>query len=245
MQTASINPKKALKQWENLVQVYKDLGITVEIINQVKGLPDMVFSTDQSLIFGNNVLLSRFRYKERQGETPFYAEWYKNHGFEIVQLPQELYFEGNGTMHFWNDKLFVAIGYRTDVPVCRYLQKLFPDIEVVQLHTRAPAFYHFDIGFFPLDDQTIFFSPDAYIPESQKLLKNIVPNFIPLTRKETEGFSANSIVTGKTVVRQKGNPTFGNKLAALGYESIEVDLSEFKKSGGGINCLTNILEMRE
>lgn len=49
-------------------------------------------------------------------------------------------------------------------------------------------------------------------------------------------------MTDTYVIHQKGNPTFKKKLDDLEYMSIEVNAGEFMKSGGGIHCLTNILE---
>lgn len=242
MQTGKLDQQKALKQWETLVAVYKKLGITVSVIDQVTGQPDMVFTTDEGFVFADKkVLLSRFRYQERQGETPHYKQWFQHHGYQIHELPDELYIEGNGTMTFWNDKIFVCVGYRTDTNTCRYLQKRFPNKEVIELHAESPNFYHLDIGFLPIDHETIFYYPRAYSQKNREQLKKIVPNLISFSKKEMEGFCANSIVTGNTVIHQTGNPTFTKKLKKIDYNSIEVDLSEFKKSGGGIHCLTNIL----
>lgn len=242
MQPGLIDQKKTMEQWENLVKIYKDLTITVEVIDQVKGQPDMVFATDAGFVIDEKkVLLSRFRYKERQGETPHYKEWFEENGYEILELPDHLYFEGNGTLYFWNDKIFVGVGYRTDKPMCQYLQKLFPDKEVIELDAAAPAFYHLDIGFLPLDKETVFYYPEAYTQENRERLRKLIPNLVTLSEKEMEGFCANSVVTGKHVIHQKDNPTFKKKIESLGYKSIEVDLSEFKKSGGGAHCLTNIL----
>lgn len=242
MKPGTIDQSLAMKQWENLVSEYKKLKINVEIIDQQEGWPDMVFATDEALVIDNKVLLSRFRYKERQGETPYYKQWFNDHKYDITTLPEHLYFEGNGTMYFWNDKLFVGVGYRIDRPMCKYLQKLFPDHEVVEIQVASPSFYHLDMGFFPLDDETIFFYPEAYTAETRNKLRKMVPNLITLSDHEMKGFCANSVVSGKHVVHQADNPTFKKKLQNLGYKSIEVDVSEFKKSGGGIHCLTNILE---
>ena len=73
----------------------------------------------------------------------------------------------------------------------------------------------------------------------------MVPNLLEFSKDEAYGFCANSIVTGHHVIQQKGNPTFIEKLKQLGYASIEVETGEFMKSGGGIHCLTNILETKD
>ncbi len=241
MKPGSADTKKALVQWDNLVKTYIDLGIKVEIIDQQKGWPDMLYATDQAIVQGRNVLMSRFRHKERRGESQFYEQWFFEHAYTISHLPENHYFEGNGESYFWNQYLFIGTGYRSDKQTASYLQTLFHHT-IVPLHIVDPAFYHLDVGFFPLNNETAFYFPDAYTPNSQKLLKSIVPNLIPFTLHEAHGFSANSIVHGKTVLVQKGNPTFLSTLHSLGYETREIDVSEIMKGGGGIHCLTNILE---
>jgi N-dimethylarginine dimethylaminohydrolase len=243
MQPSLINQSKAMQQWNALVETCEKLGMKVEIIDQIKGLPDMVFTTNEGIVYEKNkVLLSKFRYKERQGETPYFEQWFKDHNFEITYLPKELYLEGNGSVFFWNDKLFVGVGYRTDKQACQYLQKLFPSYEVVELYATAPAFYHLNISFFPLDKQTIFYYPEAFKPEGREALKKMVPNLIPLNERQMKNFCANSVVSGNTVIHQIESPLFSKQLKELGYKSVEVDLSEFKKSGGGTQCLINILD---
>jgi len=56
--------------------------------------------------------------------------------------------------------------------------KTFPEYEVVELDAAAPAFYHLDIGFFPLNNETIFYYPEAYTrEESKKTKKNSTQSY--------------------------------------------------------------------
>ena len=243
MQPGTIDNDKAMKQWQSLVDVYKSLNITVQIIDQERGVPDMVFATDQAISVGDKTLISRFWKKERREETKHYVKWFRNNKYQLIYLPDNVYFEGNGNAYRWNDILFIGIGYRANKKTCEALNKIFA-CKVIPLETIDPLFYHLDVGFFPLNDDTAFFYPKAFSAKSIKILKEKIPNLIPLSKKEAFGFCANSIVTGNNVIHQKGNPTFAKKLNDLGYKTIEVDLSEFKKSGGGAHCLTNILEYK-
>src|SRR5258708_2716345 len=68
MTPGTINEEKAMLQWQKLVDTYKNLDITVEIIDQERGNPDMVFATDQGIVQGKKVLLSRFWCDERKQE---------------------------------------------------------------------------------------------------------------------------------------------------------------------------------
>ena len=241
MKPGTVDTKKALEQWTGLKKSYENLGISVKVIDQVKGLHDMVFATDQGIVKGREVLLSNFRPKQRQGERLQYKKWFHKNGYKIYSLPSHHYLEGNGETYFWNDIIFVGTGYRSDPEIPRVLEKMYHR-KVVYLKIMDPAFYHLDVGFFPLNNSTIFYYPPAYSPGTLKELKQRVPNLIPFSKKEAFGFSANSVVTDHHVIVQKGNPTFVNKLHNLGYKTNEVDLSEFMKSGGGAHCLTNVLE---
>ncbi len=240
MKPGTIDKAKAMDEWTQLVDAYKSLGITVETINQKKGSPDMVFATDQGIVQGKKVLLSRFWCDERKDESTYYQSWFEENGYKINYLPTDIYFEGNGDSYFWGDKLLIGVGFRADKKTCDAISKIL-DVEVVPLEIIDPKFYHLDVGFFPLNNETAFYYPPAFSQKSRGVLKKLVPNLIELSTDEANGFCANSVVTDHHVVHQKGNPTFQTKLKELGYTSVPVASDEFMKSGGGIHCLTNIL----
>lgn len=242
MQPGTIDKAQTINQWNNLVTLYKSLGIDVVVIEQQADVPDMVFATDQGIVYGKDVLISRFWHKERQGESKYYEQWFRDHGYYVHHLPDDVYFEGNGNSYFWNDFIFLGLGYRADNKTSKAIQHIF-NREVISLQIIDPAFYHLDMAFLPLNNETIFYYPEAFSEKSREVLKKKTPNLIALTKDETNGFAANSVITDHHVVHQRGNPTFVDKLNTLGYTSVEVDLSEFKKSGGGAHCLTNILEI--
>lgn len=241
MKPGTVNTKKAKSQWNHLKKIYEDMGIEVAVIPQKIDLHDMVFATDQGIVKGREVLLSNFRVPQRQGERQQYKEWFEEHDYTIVELPPHHYLEGNGETYFWNDLIFVGTGYRSDPEIPKFLTKQY-NREVVYLKIMDPAFYHLDVGFFPLNNETVFYYPSAYSPGTITELKKRIPNLIEFTKEEALGFSSNSVVTDHHVIVQKGNPTFCAKLNQLGYTTVEIDLGEFMKSGGGAHCLTNILE---
>lgn len=241
MKPGSVDTNKAMNDWQKIVDAYKSQDVTVEVIKQKPGVPDMVFATDQGIVRDDTVLLSRFWCDERKPETQHYRQWFEEKGYTIRELPKDVYFEGNGDSYFWHDKLLIGVGYRADEKTCKAASKLL-DIEVVPLQIIDPAFYHLDVAFLPLNAQTAFYYPPAFSQESREVLKKLVPNLIEFTREEAYGFCANSVVTDHHVVHQTNNPTFKQKLSDLGYTSVEVETGEFLKSGGGIHCLTNILE---
>jgi N-dimethylarginine dimethylaminohydrolase len=241
MQPFAVNAARAKQEWAELVSVLGSLDITVDIIEQEPDVPDMVFATDQGIVHDNTVLLANFRYSERKKERIYYRKWFRDHGFRLRALTNIFPFEGGDSLFFGN-MLFVGIGFRASVASCEELAEKL-SIDVMPLRLVDPYFYHLDMAFLPIDATTAFYYPGAFSPNSQNLLKRLVPNLYELSKSEADAYAANSLVSGSDIVIAAGTPApFRTTLKKLGLTIHEVDISEFKKAGGGVHCLINVLE---
>lgn len=240
MDKTTVNLSRAQKEWLQLIRIYQGLGIKVETIQPIRGLPDMVFSADHALVLDSQAMLSNLRFPERQQESKYYVEWFKKQRLDLNFLPQNSFFEGSGEAIVWRGILFIGTGFRTSLDAANQIaQKI--DLKVVTLKLVNPYFFHLDLCLFPLNEEVVFYYPQAFDQESITKLKRLVPKLIQFTDKEAYGFSGNSLVTDHHVVLQKDNPTFSKKVTSLGYKTLEIDLSEFKKAGGGVHCLTQVI----
>lgn len=240
MKVGSVDKFRASLQWERLVKVYKNLGIEVLVIEQKKGLPDMVFSVDQNLLHKNTVILSNFRFAQRQGETPLYANWFEKNRYDVKSLTKTNFFEGGDCLS-WKNVLYVGNGFRTTKKTIKEIASLF-SFTLIPLTLVLPEFYHLDTCLFLLNETTAFYYPRAFDLISRRMLKKCIPNLIPLVKKEAYNFAANSVATDHHVVLQEGNFRFKSQIEQLGYKTVLVDVSEFMKAGGGIRCLTNVIK---
>lgn len=240
MKPGSVNTENALKQWDKLVETYKKLGANVNILDQEKSLPDMVFSADQGIKVGDKILVSNFRYKERRGERAFYKQWYKKNNNNIIELPKDIYFEGEGVAVKFKNNLFIGTGFRTSSKCVNYLKTILKE-NVIELKLVDERFYHLDICLFVLDNKYVFYYPPAFSQESVKVIKSEVKNLIELDEEDLLSFAANSVSVGKHVIIQSGNKHFADIISKLGYTPIMLNVSEFIKAGGGIHCLTQTL----
>ena len=241
MQPGTVDKNQAMQQWKALVNTLTTLKISVKLIDQVAGLPDMVFSTDQAITVGNKVLLSNFRYPERRSESKFYKKWFEENDYSVNTLPNDLYLEGSGDCLFWGDIIFMGYGFRSTIASAKTTASLL-NIDVIPLELINPKYYHLDLAFLPINSTSAIYYPKAFSQNSQKKKKKNIPDLYEFTEKEVSGFAANSLVTGNHVILQKNNPTFVNRIRKLGYYPIEIDISEFLKAGGGIHCLVQILK---
>ena len=240
MKPYSVDQINALIQWNQLVAALEGLSIKVDLIDQPHGVPDMVFATDHGIILDGKVLLPNFRYEQRRKETPYYRNWFIEQGFELYDLTNNFYFEGGDGL-FVQKTLLVGTGFRTNLASCEEIATAL-DINVIPLQLINPSFYHLDMCLLPLDADTAFFYPPAFSDSSRRRLRNVIPNLYEMSDEEAQGYCANSFVSGNDVVLQAGNPGFTKRLQELGRQIVEVDVSEFKKAGGGIHCLINTIE---
>src|SRR5919205_567161 len=74
--TAPYDNALAVSQWENLRRTFLDLGHTVEEIDPLPGLPDMVFAANGATVIDGTVYSAQFRYLERAAEAPAYLDWF-------------------------------------------------------------------------------------------------------------------------------------------------------------------------
>lgn len=237
-----VSGQAAQQQWEALKRIYTDeLGWDIQLAEPVKGLPDMVFATDCCLMIDGKVMLSRFRYPERQPEAEKFEEWFRNHGYTSLERAKNR-FEGGGDHLIFGDKIISGYGFRSDIESHDELREYFGR-EVISLRIVDPYFYHLDTSLAVLSDDTVAYYPGAIDGHSRERLRTAVPNLIEATLEEAQGFGLNAVSDGQNVICSDANRSLMQKYRDAGFTVHGTPILEFRKSGGGVKCLT--LELRD
>lgn len=241
----AVSSSAATSQWEALYHtVQQKLGAEVELADPEPGLPDMVFTANAGLIYGDVAVLSNFRHPERQGEREPFRRWFVSHGYRIGELPRDLSFEGEGDALFVGDTLFAGYYWRSDVRAHVALAELL-DLRVLSLQLVDPYFYHLDTCFCVLDAETVAYVPSAFDPYARRVIEANVPNRIEIQPDEARRFAANALVLGRRVALNTGCPQLEESLRDHGFEPYATPLDEFLKAGGSAKCLTLHLDRGE
>ncbi|MBI2862349.1 MAG: hypothetical protein HYX89_05990, partial [Chloroflexi bacterium] len=228
----------AEQQWATLRQVYEEqLGVMVETIDPGVDLPDMVFTANGGLVYGDRFLASRFRYPQRRPEAPRFAAWFQARGYQVFWPPEGAYFEGAGEARFCGELLLAGHGFRSSRESHKFLAQAL-SCSVLSLELVDPRFYHLDLALSVLDDETVVFYPGAISQESQRALREAVPRTIAIGEEEAMAFACNAVAIDGTMVMSSGASRLPHLLQEMGYRVIEVEVSEFVKAGGGVRCLT-------
>jgi arginine dihydrolase len=233
--STSVDTHVAMNQWESLRQTYKELGHTVELVEPVAGLPDMVYAANGGLLVNGKAVVARFAYPQRMGESAAYAEWMSRHGFRPVET--RYVNEGQGDLLVVGSIVLAGYGFRTDR---RAHDEIAAAVEmpVVSLELVDPRFYHLDTALAVLDETTIAYFPQAFSDGSRARLRGLFSDAIEVAASDAEVLGLNAVSDGLHVVHPAAATGFAGQLSDAGFIPIGVDLSELLKGGGSIKCCT-------
>jgi lysine-ketoglutarate reductase/saccharopine dehydrogenase-like protein (TIGR00300 family) len=231
---------RAVEQWQGLYQLIGEHA-TVDLVKPQQGWPDMVFTANAGLILGKTVVLSRFFHPERQGEEPYFKEWFEEQGFTVHELPKDLPFEGAGDALFDREGryLWAGYGFRSELDSHPYLAKWL-DIEVLSLRLIDERFYHLDTCFCPLTDGYLLYYPPAFDAYSNRLIEMRVPPEKRIVVQEADAiaFACNAVNIDRIVIMNRASEALQQQLGNVGFRVLETPLTEFLKAGGAAKCLT-------
>lgn len=231
-----INPRRAQEQWRQIYDIYtKKLGWQVDLIEPQPDLPDMVFTANGGLVIGRKAMVATFRHPERQPESAFFKRWFEDQNLEIISNRHD--FEGEGDALLWNEYLLLGYPWRSDRAGHTAVGDCFGK-KVVSLQLVDARFYHLDTCLTPLDEQTVALYAPAFKASSLRQLKKIVPRLILTTKNDAVAYGLNAFSDGRNVVISDQAQGLIMQYKKMGFKVWPTPISEFKKSGGGVKCLT-------
>lgn len=239
------NAELARKQWRNLKNIYEGLGVSLNIEPGAPGLPDFTFVANAGLPFNQKIILSNFRHPERRPEKEIHRNFFRDLGFEIIELHPDTYFEGQGDAVWYGNSLLLGHGFRTSLDAARQLEKIL-SVEVIPLRLVEPSlgnkiFYHLDTCFLHLRRSGVCAAVKrAFAEESWRKLERIcnIVDIDNIDPKAAEMLFCNSVESESWLVTPYVSEPIAALLDRYDYRPMGVDMSEFLKSGGAVKCLT-------
>ena len=237
----------AAQQWNKLHGIISRLA-AVKVIDGAENLPDMCFTANAGLVVGNRFVPAFFRVRQRQPETPLFAQWFDAAGYEIVDLPTDSPFEGEGDALFQaqcgnGPILWVGYGIRSSLESHRAISELL-NVDVVSLRLVDQRFYHLDTCFTPLSDGRVMYYPAAFDEISLREIRHRIPSDgrLEVGKVDAIRFVCNALVIGQTIISNHASESLKQRLNDWGYEVITSPVDEFMLAGGAVKCLALIVE---
>lgn len=228
----------AVRQWETLRHTYTDLGHTVDLVDPVAGLPDMVYAANGGLIVNGHAVVANFTFPQRAAEADAYAAWMSAAGHRPERTRHHN--EGQGDLLVAGSTVLAGFGFRTDRRAHDEIAAII-GLPVVSLELVDPRFYHLDTALTVLSDgpdPVVAYYPPAFGDNALTSLRELFPTAIEVATADAFVLGLNAVSDGRHVVLPVGATGFAAQLGAAGFEPIGVDLSELLKGGGSIKCCT-------
>lgn len=239
--TKPVDPALALFQWEDLRDRYRALGHTVEVLDAVPGLPDMVFAANGATVVDGRVLGAKFANPERTEEAPAHLAWFRAHGFAEVCEPRHIN-EAEGDFAVTGSWILAGQGFRSSLPSHTEAQEFFGR-PVIGLELVDPRFYHLDTALAVLDgahDEVMYY-PGAFSPGTRSVLRRLFPDALLASEEDAVAFGLNAVSDDYHVLLPRAAKGLHGPLRDRGFEPVPVDMSELHKAGGSVKCCTQEL----
>ena len=230
----------AFRQWETLRSSLSEVAdiVTMEPISD---LPDLVFSANAGVVYGNKAIASHFMPHERRPEEPHLKAWFRDNDFELFELDEKIGFEGAGDclLDRGGRWLWTGYGFRTEIEAHADIASFF-DVEVVSIKLTDSRFYHIDTCFCPLTGGFLMYHPPAFDFDSRTAIESRIPSHkrIVVDSVDAGNFACNAVNIDDMIYLNTASEPLKSRLLIAGFKVNEIDLSEFLKAGGSAKCLT-------
>lgn len=235
-----VDPVRAGEQWNALRAAYERIAIRVQVVDAPAGLPDFCFAANQSVALAGVAVMPCMASDSRRREVPYFEHWYAAHGFAPVHVPDTIErFEGTGDaiIHPGKHLYWGGVGPRTAEAAWEFFTEV-ADADVIPLKLVDPRFYHLDTCLSLLDERSALYVPAAFDDASRELVETAFERLHAVSDADAANFACNAhCPDSRHVLIQQGSAETVEWLRKADFEVMELDTSEFMKSGGSVFCL--------
>jgi N-dimethylarginine dimethylaminohydrolase len=249
-----IDIEKAKREHATIVDCFKQAGIKVTQVKPPENCQDGVYTANWALVRNGVAVMSRLP-AARAAEEPYAKRVLTELSIRCIIPLESLLFSGQGDSLVCGNFLFAGSGYRSDAAAQKFAAEAL-NLDLIQLRTIPqlkngepyinPAtrhadsfFYDLDLALAIIDENTIAYAPAAFVESSRELLASLPLNKILVDLDEAKtGFACNLVSTGKTVIMSAHAPNLKHALESRGLTVLTPEISELKKGGGYIRCIS-------
>lgn len=259
---STTNQDKAHSEHDAIISALTQAGVEVIRHPSPATSQDGVYTANWALVRGNTAILARLP-NVRRTEEKYAKGILESLGKHVIEVPEGLRFSGQGDALPCGNYLFCGKGYRSDEEAQKFAADTLGYTRI-QLQTipqrdahgtpivnaisgwEDSFYYDIDLALSILREPTdttpglIAYCKEAFTKESQTTLSQLpteVFETILIDEKEAmEGFAANLISTGESIVMSNNAPLLAAELKRRGFTVYTPDVTELAKGGGYIRC---------
>lgn len=220
----------ALIQHQNYIGALKDCGLEVIVLEADENYPDSVFVEDAALLTPYCAVITNPGAPSRKGEITEMKEVVKNFYQEIETIEEPGTLEAGDVMMVGNH-FYIGLSERTNLNGARQLIDLLARYNLTGSTVHLEHGLHLKTGVSYLENNNMLVT-GGFINKEEFQKYNLI------LVDPSESYAANSLWINDKVLIPKGFPKTRLKIEQAGYNTIEVEVSEFRKLDGGLSCLS-------
>ena len=224
---------RAVKQHQAYCEALERCGLAVTILEPDDIHPDSTFVEDTAVLVDGSAVLTRPGAPTRAGEVASVAKVLAQVLSEIYRIEEPGTLDG-GDVCEAGTHYFIGISERTNEAGAQQLSRFLVALD------RSHSF----IDIRGIGGLLHLKSGLASLGDNRLVVTEALAGFKEFASCELvhvaagEEYAANCVRLNNYVLIAKGYPKFKATLANLGYQTIELEMSEFQKMDGGLSCLS-------
>ena len=235
----------AKRQYGEMLDVFRQAGVTVHVLDPDPALPYQIFARDSSVMTPWGAVIMQLQKPYRRGEYAACLRFYLSRGIPIYDLVTAGNVEGGDFMVLQPG--VAACGYsgeRSIEPAVEQLKSWF-EAEGWEFHRYAfdSHFLHLDVQMGMIAEGLAVVCVEAVEPELVDWLKSRRIRVIPIPYSDAMQLGSNVVALGQERVLVPSSSK--NLVAACRAEGLKVydpDVSMIGNGGGAVHCMCQALE---
>jgi hypothetical protein len=243
------DPQKALRQFNQLIQTVRDIGVAVQVFPGNAETPDAVFPNNVFATVPGSLIIGSMRYPGRRAEArrTDIPRWFESRGYHVRDLrlrPGVGELTGVMVIDRARRAGFCGMTERVDEPGLQAMHEAL-ELELTLAFDLAPGEYHTNVVLSVLAGRACVVHAesiaDAAVVEA---MEQAYPGrLLRLSPEEKDAFAGNCIaLTDSDLFMSRRawqalRPASRSTLDSWGFNIHHVDLSEIEKAGGSLRCM--------
>ena len=222
--------KLALKQHKNYIKALEYCGLQVTVLEANDLFPDSTFVEDVALCTPYNAIITNPGAKSRKNEIHSIIPVIEKHYDSIEQIESPATVEAGDILMVGNF-YYIGLSQRTNLQGANQTISFLKKYGMNGKTVKMEEFLHLKTGLSYLEDRNL-------LVNGEFVDHPIFNQFNTIVVDNDESYAANSVWVNNKVIVPAGFEKTREKIQRLGYETLEIDVSEFQKLDGGLSCLS-------
>jgi dimethylargininase len=224
---------RALAQHHAYCRALEDCNVALSILSAEPDYPDSCFVEDTALVTARGAIALRPGAPSRRGEVESIVTALRGHDFEVAHIEAPGTVDG-GDVCDADGHFLIGLSSRTNEEGAQQLTALLAALgyraSIVDLRGNR-RLLHLKTGLSYLGDGRLVVTAD--IPRTE-----VLAPYELIMVSTPERYAANCLRVGDRVLTAAGYPLLAKAIAGCGYETIPLEMSEFRKMDGSLTCLS-------